>query len=112
MSAMAMPDSPSLPFRLVGGEARCIDSQTVPHPASSHHHSPQSSLHSPDTHSVLNSGLLLFDHLGGLPPAAAPTTLKKLQGRDRLQGDAGVICGWHVIVVFVVFIGIPCVVQW
>lgn len=91
-----------------------MDSWTVPHPASSHHPSPQSSQHPPDTHGVLYSGLLLFSHLGGLPPAAAPTTLKQLQGRHRLRVDAGIICSWHVIVVFVfvVFVGFPCAGQW
>ena len=90
MSAMAMPDSPTLPARLWRHvPVVCIAPHLVPgcrHPAPTSAPPPSPSLAaprrpgppqgSPDAHSVLHPGFPFLSCLGGLPPPAVPPTVK------------------------------------
>lgn len=124
ISAMAMPDSPSLPFRLQRDMSRAhmlwvTDTQPRPLPCLyllawqcpmsgvATHPRP---LRSPDAHCVLHSGLLVIRHPRGLPPAAIPSPLKQLQRCHSLGTGIWVILGWKLLIhiVLVVLIGLPC----
>lgn len=90
MSAMAMPDSPTLPVRLwrhvpvvwvaphlvPGCRHPAPTSALPPSPSPAAPTRPGPPQGSPDAHSVLHPGFSLLSCLGGLPPPAVPPTVK------------------------------------
>ena len=98
---------PPVETRALSSGSPCVGLQT-PGPSLGPAHStalaqcgPQSS---PDAHGVLHPGFLLFSHLGGLPPAAAPPSIEELQGRHGLGTGPRLIPGWKVLVLIVLVV--------
>lgn len=117
---MAMPDSPTLSFRLQRevsrshmpwvADAQCQPLSCLCLPAQQCSYVECGPQHSPDAHGVLHPGLLFISHLGYLPPAAVPPSLKQMQGCHSLETGVWVILSWKLLIhiVLIVLICFHC----
>lgn len=114
MSAMAMPDSPTLPFRLQkyvlywAADPQPRPRSCLPLPMQQCPWCPLSPLHSPDAHRVLHSGFLFISHLGCISPTAAPPSLKQLQAGHWLGVGPWVVSKLIVFIVLIVLVCLHC----